>query len=86
MSLFDAHSRPLPRFYELTVSRRAEAIQEERVAVYLRRHRLSRSAFFRECMTYSTLHDSVGALDLLSPEMSTKRYQSILMGENYGTA
>ncbi len=81
MNLFDAQSRPLPRFYELTIERRAEAIMVERTQVHLRRVRLGKRAYFIEMLRISHLEDSVALLDVVSSRKSNQLYQRILMGE-----
>ena len=80
-SLFDAHSRPLPRFYDLTIERRAEAIWMERNQVAIRRMRVNKQDFFLEAKRLADLDDSVALLDLVNEKKSRVIYQRILMGE-----
>ena len=83
MNFFDALSRPLPRFYELTIERRAEAIMVERNQVHLKRVGRGRRAFFLDVHRLSRLQDSVALLDVVSLSKSTALYQRILIGETY---
>ena len=82
-NLFDQYSRPLPRFYELTIERRAEAIMVERNAVHLRRATMGKRAFFFEVRALSHLDNSVALLDVVSVRRSNKLYQQILMGDGH---
>ena len=79
--LFDTNSRPLPKFYELTLERRAEAIMVERSAVHLRRMGLGKQAFFYEVSRLSHLRDSVALLDVVPVRQSNKIYRRILVGD-----
>ncbi len=79
--LFDVYGRPLPRFYDLTIERRAHAIAVERSAILLRRYRLTKRDFAHEAMRLSHLDDSVGLLDLVPPKRSERMYRHILTGD-----
>ena len=78
--LFDTHGRPLPRFYDLTVERRAQAIAMERAEHFARRVRMGKADFFIEACRLADLDDSVAALDLVPPKDQPRVYQRILMG------
>jgi hypothetical protein len=77
--LFDTHGRPLPRFYDLTIERRAEAIATERCAWHAQRVRAGKRAFFIELT--GEKDESVAMLDVLPPRKSDALYERILLGE-----
>jgi hypothetical protein len=79
--LFDTHGRPLPRFYDLTIERRAEAIASERCAWHAQRVRAGKRAFFLDVARVCDLEDSVAMLDVLPERKSNTLYRRILMGE-----
>jgi hypothetical protein len=80
--LFDTHGRPLPRFYDLTIERRAEAIATERCAWHAQRVRAGKRAFFIDISRLCDVQDeSVAMLDVLPPRKSDALYERILLGE-----
>lgn len=80
MNLFDSYSRPLPRFYDLTIERRAQAMEMERAAVHLRRAKLKGQQFRADVDRVRMLDDSVALLDVVPMERRNDLYKRILTG------
>ena len=79
---FDTHGRPLPRFYSLTIERRAELIAHERTSIVLQRRCVSpRTLAQHYARALSLGSDSVYALDALDTRASNAMYRRILTGE-----